>query len=270
MTANKNSWVEQLYQYVEYYYWAPNDLNKQSIPGKTGFAELEEVRQKMRRNEVPLNAIFNISLRLLPSRITNRLLACFVVDSSTNFGDGFELVSIEGWGKDLANFTQPDVVLESDTTRVFIELKVNAPFSQGQVHKYVFLHALWNMTAQKHKKPYLFFLSPRELYHQWGMPEREVIFREGTSANDLLNYMRAIPLPIKLGNKESTTSLHEEASRVFETLELGSATWHSVGACLQSELERFNKENRGEDKEVIAKLIGDLLDELDSRKLWAR
>jgi hypothetical protein len=38
-------------------------------------------------------------------------------------------------------FTQPDVCLESEPTRVFIELKLNSTIDVQQVQKYLLLHA---------------------------------------------------------------------------------------------------------------------------------
>jgi hypothetical protein len=41
-------------------------------------------------------------------------------------------------------FTQPDVLIESDGARVFIEVKVDAKVKLEQVQKYALLHATMN------------------------------------------------------------------------------------------------------------------------------
>lgn len=269
MPTNENSWIEQLYKYVEYYYWTPNDLNKKGILGKTGSSAFEEVRNRMRRNEVPLNAIFNISLCILPAYIIEHILASFVVNKSTKFGKAFRLINTSSWEQYLDNFTQPDVAIESDSARIFIELKVDAPFTLSQVHKYLFLHTIWSKATQQEKKPYIFFLSRNGLLKQWDASERTSVFHDGHDVDDLYKYLKKTDLPIKLGNKESIVHLHDGAKHVLDKLELGFTTWQLVGECLWNEIERIAQTHMESEEEITTKLISDLLDELKNRKLWA-
>lgn len=122
MFTAKNSWIEQIYQYVEHYYWCPQDLNKHSTD-KVGRNALKEVRAKMRRNEVPLNAIFNITLRLLLSRIVTNLLSLFV---KSNFVQKSTLIDVYSAIPEMGNFTQPYIAIETENSRIFIETKINA------------------------------------------------------------------------------------------------------------------------------------------------
>jgi hypothetical protein len=268
---NPNSWIEQVYQYVEYYYGTPNDLGKQSIPGRTGRAEQDRVKTKMRHSEVPLNAILNISLCLLPSRIINRLLNCFLVDRVVDFGRKFEMVDISNWTDParIRNFTQPDVALESDESRVFIELKVNARFTLSQVQKYLALHTLWEKKDGPGKQPYLFFLSPQDFYHQWDRKSPTKL-REGSELQDLHEHLRPIHLPGKLGNLEITADLRQNIAQTLERLTLGSATWQSIGQRLQSEIDGSTNAVLGNTDDTASKLISDLLNDLGNRKLWMR
>ncbi len=269
MLTAKFPWIEQLYKYVEYYYWQPQQLSKQQIPGKTGGAVFEKVRQRMRLDEVPLNAIFNISVGLLPSRVLNQLLNCFTCSKTVNFGKRIELVDIHPQIQDPGSFAQPDLVLESDTSRVLVELKIGAKFNLSQIYKYLFLHVLWNRHTGVRKKPYLFLLSREELYNQWKTSEREAIFVESKEASEVLKYLKRTALPTHLDSINSLTNLHEEAQLVLETLEVGFATWNTVGDLLKGESDRLNERELSDGEEVIDKLIDDLLNELKNRRLWS-
>ena len=270
MLTVKYPWIEQLYKYVEYYYWEPQQLSKQQIPGQTGGAAFKNVRQKMRCHEVPLNAIFNITVSLLPSRILNQLLNCFTRSKTVNFGKPIKLVDIYPQINDPGNFAQPDLVLESDTTRILVELKVGAVFNIAQIYKYLFLHVLWNEQTGVRKKPYLFLLSPKELYNQWKASEKEVIFVEGKEADEVLKYLRRTALPAHLNSINSSTNLHKEAQLVLESLEVGFATWNTVGNLLKEESDRLNGRELSDGEEIIDKLVDDLLTELKNRQLWPK
>jgi hypothetical protein len=81
-----NTWTEQLYGYTEYLYWVPQSINKKTPAGQGGMEEFRKTSVKIRSQEVPLNILFNILMRLLPWRIKNRILNCFMVSAVENFG----------------------------------------------------------------------------------------------------------------------------------------------------------------------------------------
>lgn len=45
LEINKSSWIEEIYDYVEYYYWEPQHLNKQSKT--TGSEAFKQVRARI-------------------------------------------------------------------------------------------------------------------------------------------------------------------------------------------------------------------------------
>lgn len=55
---------------------------------------------------------------------------------------------------------------------------------------------------------------------------------------------------------------------VIREVTLGSATWQSVGNVLKGELDSLEVAHPSEGDEVLGKLIGDFLGELDRRRLW--
>jgi hypothetical protein len=216
------SWIEELYRYAEYYHG-----ERQHLTGPR-----EEVRERMRRTEVPLNAILNITLRLLPDSSTGRLLGIFLTEPRVHFGS-LALTRLHPDDAKLRHTVQPDVSLESETARVFIELKVSARCTLQQVQKYVLLHALRNNGTGAGKVPFLLFLSPRRLYNQWEPGERDPVFAMGKGPEGLLEHLRATAFP---------EAVHAESVK----LQSGSA---------------------GEAENTLCKLLDDLLADLDRRGL---
>lgn len=232
LEINKSSWIEEIYDYVEYYYWEPQHLNKQSKT--TGAEVFKQVRARMRRMEVPLNAIFNITLRLLPSRIISNLLNLFY---KADFGKEFLLINRLALVNDMGNFAQPDITLETDTSRILIETKINHKFSLDQTYKYLFLHAIWKQKTGISKKPYVLFLSKSDIYSAWALKERFKIFEVDKTATSVVSYIKNNPLPLKLGCIDSTLHLHEDVKQVLESLVIASTTWQAVGSFLHQEIE---------------------------------
>jgi hypothetical protein len=251
------SWVEELYRYAEYYHG-----ERQHLMGPR-----DKVRERMRRTEVPLNAILNIALRLLPASITERLLQIFLADHSTSFG---ALALRHPYADDpiLGHTVQPDVSLKSETARVFIELKVNATFSLEQVQKYVLLHAPWNDKRGAGRLPFLLLLSPRQLYDQWEIRERGPVLLPGAGPEDLLSYLRAKPFPAKLGNHLLSMLDQERVSHVLSTLRVGATTWQPLADAVQCELSRCQDRSIAEAEDTTWKLLKDLLGNLNHRNLW--
>lgn len=262
LEINKSSWIEEIYGYVEYYYWEPQHLNKQSKT--TGAEAFKQVRARMRSMEVPLNAIFNITLRLLPSRIISNLLNLFY---KADFGKEFLLLNRLALVNDMGNFAQPDITLETETSRIFIETKINHKFSLDQSYKYLFLHAIWRQKTGISKKPYVLLLSKSDIYSAWAPKERSEIFEVDKTATSVVSYIKNNPLPLKLGCINYTLHLHEDVKQILESLVIASTTWQSVGSFLQKEIENTSQVCN-ENQEVINKLILDLLTELKNRKLF--
>jgi hypothetical protein len=253
----ESSWVEELYHYAEYYQGERQHIE---LP-------LEKARKRMRSTEVPLNAILNITLSLLPASIIERLMRTFLADQSARFG-GLALTRPYTDDPRLGHTVQPDVSLQSETARVFIELKVSARFSLEQVQKYVLLHALLNKGQSSSQVPFLFLLSPRQLFDQWKTGDREQLFAGGGSPEDLLDHLKAVTFPEKLGAHELTKTEHEQVGQILGTLRVGATTWQSFGDSICAEATRVQSETAVEAADTLRKLLEDLLAELGHRELW--
>ncbi len=262
LEINESSWIEEIYDYVEYYYWEPQHLNKQAKT--TGGEAFKQVRARMRRMEVPLNAIFNITLRLLPSRIISNILNLFC---EADFGRQFLLLNRLALVNNMGNFAQPDITLETETSRIFIETKISHKFSLDQTYKYLYLHAIWKQKTGISKKPYVLFLSKSDIYSAWAPRERSEIFEVDKTAASVVTYIKNNPLPLKLGCIDSTLHLHEDVKQILDLLVIASTTWQAVATFLYLEIENTSQVCN-ENQELISKLILDLLIELKNRNLF--
>ena len=245
------SWVEQIYDYVEFYYWEPQHLGKQSNKKLSGKESLNRFKEKLRTQEVPLNVLFNLMFTFSPSKLKKNILSCF-----TNLN--FEDVSIKDFKEacpstDLKGVLQPDVTITSKEYSGFIELKINANLHLDQVYKYIYGHAIW-----KTKKPFLFFLTKENLFKQWKPSERDELF-VGKELN-LLSYLKQKSLHKKLGGVD-VSPYHLEMKKVINKLELGWADWNK----LYSVIYDFKSLEENSSNEMLQTLLGDFLAELNER-----
>ncbi|OKH51919.1 hypothetical protein NIES2101_16685 [Calothrix sp. HK-06] len=116
--------------------------------------------------------------------------------------------------------------------------------------KYIFLHA-WLNQKTGYKQPFLLLLSPKSISKQWESKERNQIFTEDESVNNLLMYLRKQDLPIALGDLKSTEFLLVGACKVLESLIIGSATWFEVGNHFNQELESLHQKESNDSQEVV-------------------
>lgn len=266
MTSHQNYWTEQLYYFAEYLYWEPQHINKKTPPGEGGPEKFNQTRKKIRKQEVTLNTLFNILMRLLPMRIKIEILNSFLSPQIVDFGQTIEYISIYDRVSNLY-FIQPDMVLESTNSNICIEIKIDAHLSLNQTYKYLFLLGRWQAESGISRKPYLFFLTKKGLVAQWKTGERNLIFTQGDNILDLQRYLKQNDLPERLGDG-SVVNLHAQARNIIETVQLGWANWHKIGEVLNKEKQHLGQLPDSDGKEILNNLIGDFLDELNRRKLW--
>ncbi len=266
MASHQNYWTEQLYYFAEHLYWEPQHINKKTPPGEGGPEKFKQTREKIRKQEVPLNILFNILIRLLPLRIKAEILNSFLSPQTVDFGQPIEYISIYDRLAGLY-FIQPDMVLESTNSNICIEIKVDAHLSLNQVYKYLFLLGRWQAELEISRRPYLFLLTKKGLDAQWKSSERNLIFTQGDKILDLQRYLRLNDLPERLGDS-SVIDLQPQARNIIEKVQLGWANWHKIGEVLNKEKMRLEQLPISDGKEILDNLIGDFLDELNRRKLW--
>jgi hypothetical protein len=246
MEQNADGWPEITYRYIEHYYWEPQHLfhKMDSEKANTGGEKpVEVVYRRLRSQETPLNYLLNILLRLAPAAIRRACLEPFGIDLSDD-GLASLVVKTPGEFKGDGLKTQPDVHLESETARVFIEVKVNASLTLQQIKKYVHLHAELNKNGGQAKRPYVLFLVQSD--------ELQIPGIESELNHDNVGKVR-------------TTRLAPEANGVT----FGLTTWEKFARILSEELDR-RQSDQNEAAEMLTTLIGDFLADLNRRAAKAK
>ena len=172
MQTGRDTWPELVYRFVEYYRWEPDKLG----PTTSAFY------RKIRSQEVPLNFLFNLLLYSMPVDLRRSAVA---IDGCLP-GGGPVLKVLNPWHTE---FCQPDVHLESEAERVFLELKVNARTNLEQSQKYGLLHASLSRQDATPKRPVLIYVTRRDFSKHW-TPQKE-----------------APAMALELGNKLTTAEL---------------------------------------------------------------
>lgn len=256
MDQQPDGWPEITYQYVMHYFWEPNHLFLKKDEEKISDALFEAkksdksrrrrdlVLNRMKAEEVPLNYFLNVLLRILPASVRHLCLHPFGVDLSGLGLNSLSLITPDEFNfRDMGLKTQPDVHLESESARVFIEVKANdvTPLTLQQIHKYVRLHTKLDEIGGQVKRCYVLFLVPSDRLTIDGIG--------GPFDHDCVG-------------EKITVQLGPEASGIT----FRSATWKSFAQTLNAELDRRRGEQT-EAVEILTTLIGDFLADLKRRKL---
>ena len=230
------AWPEFIYRLIEHYKWEPQHLRRGSMA---------EVNARMRRQEVPLNFLFNILLRWLSPDEIRELLSQFGVNQIVG-----ELRVESLWS---TSYAQPDVRIESDCCRVFVEVKVDALVKLQQVQ--LLLHSEMDLRFGQ-KQPYLLFLT-REPFAECWRPSSEWP-REG-SVQDCLRLLSDAPLSGAFSHRASEEA-RARYQNVKDAVAFGTTTWKSIRQRLEA-LALKAQEGAGR------RLIGDFVSDLRSRNL---
>jgi hypothetical protein len=244
---DRSTWPELLYRFVEHYKWEP-----QHLKGTT-----KQFYARIRRQEPPLNFVFNVLLRCSSSETILSILRQFGLndlpaDEKFKFEYPWE-----------TNFTQPDARIESENTRVFIEIKVGATIDLEQVRRYLALHALMDSEAGE-KRPYLLFLTEKQFRKCW-KPSREA-----RTADDVRGFLKqkttdaTVPDLLIKRLRDKTTIARYEA--VKQEVIYGATTWSAVGKCLKQISSQLHRDGS---HDVESRIVDDFLQDLGARELLA-
>jgi hypothetical protein len=240
--VNDNSFSELLYRFIAHYKWEPQHL----------LGSVKEFEDRVRLQEVPLNFLLNTFFRFSSSGTIKSILA------ESGFADA-ELApqTLELKFPSETKFIQPDVLIESDEVRVFIEVKVDSRVKLEQVQKYALLHATMNIL--KKKRPYLMFLT-KYPFPEWWSPSKD-----RSSSVDFRGFLGGRLAEaqsfefLKRAPDEATLKEYEEVKR---SIQFGVHTWNSFGNHLKVLLANLvgNPE-----REIEVRVVDDFLSELRSR-----
>lgn len=241
---DSSTWPELVYRFVEHYKWEPQHLN----------GSVSTFYQRIRSHEVPLNFLLNLFLRWSSSETISLILDQFGADLTGL--DRTRLHLKHPWS---TKYTQPDVRIESDTARIFIEVKVGAFIKMEQVHRYLLLHAEMN-SRFGNKQPYLFFLTEADFRNCW-RPLRET--SEFENLHDFLkmriDQARNLDTATKLRGINDASAQYDA---VVRDIRYGSTTWASIGKCLARRRSQCASDSV---REVEARVLSDFLTDLNRR-----
>ncbi len=259
---DRNKWPEHIYRYVEHYFWEPQRLirTKTSRLAAKAHGEryIDAFYRQIRSQEVPLNLLLNIFLRIVPSRIRTNILSVFE-PGTTQLGGPLQLL----YGED-QEYTQPDVLLESKTERVLLEIKIGTHLDIEQVKKYCLLHAAMGSSSGC-KVPYLLLLAPHPIHEHWKPRSGQSAIADQGIEEYVRSHLNPTTFDANMMAKASVTEPQLE-SVLFE-LRLGAATWQQLGDAIVQE-EASISDKGGELAEVMATLASDFLSDLSRRELW--
>ena len=266
-------WTMQLYDYAEHLFWRPSVIGrvapKKRVKKKDGASPIEAVF----REEISLNTLTNIMLRLLPSRHNDRILKAADFSHGAEIPEQAQLTSpqYDAIGVPKTNVTYPDTVFACRGGVVFLEMKIDAPLKREQIWKYIFAAACWRRGNPDRPRPYLVLLSRKSLSASvlpavW----RKEVFVDAAKdeGKQLQEFLVDDEPPTKLGTHTVSTQDRVEMTEVLADLTIGHLTWQRFGDSLQQILR--SSSGRSDDSSILGTLLGDYLKELGERGLWER
>jgi hypothetical protein len=155
-------------------------------------------------------------------------------------------------------FTQPDVLIESDEARIFIEVKVDSRVKLEQVQKYALLHATMNI--QRKRRPYLMFLT-KYPFPEWWSPSKD-----RTSSTDVHSFLSGRLIDARgfdFLKRIPDEAILKEYEEVRQSISFGAHTWNSFGnhlVALSAGLAR------NPDRIVEFRVVGEFVSELRQRR----
>jgi hypothetical protein len=261
----QDSWPELTYRYVEHYFWEPQHLfglrSEPSEGSDKPSGRLEAYYSRIRSQEVPLNYLFNVLMRIMPSAIKRAVIGTFGVDASAIALEDLELCLPRD-----RPFVQPDMHLESERARVFIECKVNAKTELEQMQRYTMLHAACDSESHG-KTPYLLLLTAKPAASHW-QPAKEAKQAMHVGFVEFVRgQLKQCDLGPDLRKHRKVAQLMDRYRHVAQNLRFGVATWQQVGDALATE-NQTRQEQGGELAEIMNMAVGDFLTDLRGRELW--
>lgn len=155
-------------------------------------------------------------------------------------------------------FTQPDVLIESDESRIFIEVKVDSKVKLEQVQKYALLHA--TMNSREKKRPYLMFLT-KDPFPEWWSPSKDRA--SSTDLHSFLNGRLAGAKGFDFLKSNPDGRILKEYEDVKRSIKFGVHTWNSLG----NQLKVLSLDlARNPDREIEVRVFDDFLSELRQRR----
>jgi len=253
----KSSWLESIYGLTEFYFWEPQHIFKQAKPGCNGIEYFNKASEKAHRLEVPLNICFNVLMRLLPGSLVASM--CESAESSIPISLDGACSYIHYWDQigNVFDYIQPDLVLESMSTRVYVELKVDAVTNMKQIVQYMYFHEEWIRRLDSDKQMVLLLISPLSLGSVFSPAQRESIFNgKAVSLENLQKHLIEFDTSqYGIGGGVDFSYLDSNVKELTNAMTIAHMTWNQVADHLEAN-----------SNEYLTNLIGDFVADIRRRK----
>jgi len=160
-------------------------------------------------------------------------------------------------------FIRTDLHLESDTSRIFVEIKIDHQVDLDQVHRHVLLHAFYDEKQGKSKHPFMLFLVKNSLADRSWKPrsESELIREQG-----LQNFLKQRIGDEHFGEvakwlkKPAVSNLLPRYRELCQNVIFSEITWQQLGDLVAKEKNQYG--------ETTENLADDFLNEIRRRGIW--
>jgi len=249
------SWLDTYYSALEFVYWEPQHLRGGKSPDPS-VKRVDLVNTRLRRLEVTLNHNLDQFFRLAPTALRNQL---FEGAFSRQFADSFEL---HGRNVDrefsLLNSMQPDMVFESLSDVVSIEMKIGAKCSVAQVLKYALLGLAVELTRKKEMSHSLIILGRGPFSTLWDERFGDLASLEsGLRAADIETFLSKMPSGLR--------SQTNQFMRIVHGLQVAFLPYSDLKSFLREQSPTSDDTSAG--AQVYQKLISGMIGELSNRQL---
>lgn len=223
---------------------------------RDGWPGLTESYWRLGTKELPVAFLVNLFLRVVPSAMRRALLGPFGIDVTE---PGLGTLTLKT-PKDSV-FIRPDVHMESESSRVFAALKVDAMPTLEDIKKYVLLHATLD-EAGPPKRPYVILLVERASVD---LADVEASFPHARAATAIPELLERHPIGPALSSHASESVL-EHYAKMIRQVHFGSTTWAAVAAAMAGEVQR-RRAVHPELHEMLKVVAGDLIADFERRRL---
>lgn len=266
------NWNAEYYEILDRYYWMPERLacmrkidlcdDCKSKRGKTLPQEMRaaSVIGRLKRQEVPLNDIFNLFFRIAPRRVPGWL---FPEVNAENANESYEVYGqeiLDRYGAGVDNVTQQDLFFVGQRHLLAVELKIGAKSELMQIAKYALLFAMEEEQSGKRERLSLVYLTPDKPF--------EKVWREGFEDLQKLQHAAASYVPDlsrKPGLRKWFGKYADGTRDVLGRMSLSHTTYPQFGERVGQFRSELQPDRPGD--ETLINLIDGLLVELAQRNL---
>lgn len=149
------SWTTECASLLEHFVWEPQHLGRNKYLSLQDKRPPPEIARRVMLQEVPLNHQLNVFFRIAPHTLAERWLSSIIQGIPIN-------APTLMYSRDYDTpACQPDMLFETTSARVFVELKIKASTGPEQLCRYAAL-AAWLDQRHGHRPSAIVFMGPKK------------------------------------------------------------------------------------------------------------